>query len=195
MLYSLRIGISCAVSGQIEAFGAIWTEPTTWVYLISIIFNFFLVVAAFFGEEYGWRYYLQPIMQKRFGLRGGVLLLGIVWGLWHLPLDFFYYTTPDMGVIYSFAQQITCIFTGIFMAYAYMKTENIWVPVAVHFLNNNLIPVFVGDYSSELLQGQSISWGDLIPALLLNLVIFGWFLFLKPFRKSKNNQYGDCERE
>lgn len=33
------------------------------------------------------------------------------------------------------------------MAYVYMKTENIWVPVAVHFLNNNLIPVFAGNYT------------------------------------------------
>ena len=36
-----------------------------------------------------------------------------------------------------------------------------------------------------MLQGQAIHWGDLIPALILNLVIFGWFLFLKPLRKEK----------
>ena len=183
VLYSIRMGISSAVSGQLGAFGAVWADPSTWIYLFSMILNFFLVVAAFFGEEYGWRYYLQPIMQKRFGLRGGVLLLGVVWGLWHLPIDFFYYTTPDMGLAACVSQQITCIFIGIFLAYMYMKTENIWVPVVVHFMNNNLIPMFAGDYSAEVLQGQAIYWSDLLPALVLNLVIFGWFLFLKPFRK------------
>lgn len=182
LLYSLRMGISYAIGGQIGEFAELWVSPSTWIYLVTIVFNFFLVVIAFFGEEYGWRYYLQPLLQKRFGLRGGVLLLGLLWGLWHLPLDFFYYTSPDMGMIYLISQIITCVFTGIFLAYTYMKTNNIWVAVAVHFLNNNLIPMFVGDYSSDVLQGQTVSWGDLPFSLVINLVIFGWFLFLKPFR-------------
>lgn len=185
VLYSVRMGIASAAEGQTAAFGAIWAESSTWIYLITLLLNFFLVVTAFFGEEYGWRYYLQPIMQKRFGLRGGVVLLGIVWGVWHMPLDFFYYTTPDMGLAACVSQQITCIFIGIFLAYAYMKTNNIWVPVAVHYLNNNLIPVFAGNYSKDVIQNQAIHWGDLIPALIINLVIFGWFIFLKPFRTVK----------
>ncbi|MDQ9788657.1 CPBP family intramembrane glutamic endopeptidase, partial [Acinetobacter baumannii] len=86
--------------------------------------NFFLSVPAFFGEEYGWRYYLQPLLQKKFGLKGGVIVLGVVWGLWHLPVDFFYYTTPDQGFLAAIGQQITCITLGIFFAYAYMKTKN-----------------------------------------------------------------------
>lgn len=44
---------------------------------------------VFFGEEYGWRYFLWPKLQNRFGKRKGVLLLRILWGLWHLPLNFF----------------------------------------------------------------------------------------------------------
>ena len=48
----------------------------------------------FFGEEYGWRYYLQPVLQKRFGLRAGVIILGVVWGLWHIPDDLFRYYLP-----------------------------------------------------------------------------------------------------
>ena len=37
--------------------------------------NYFFVFIAFFGEEYGWRYYLQPVLQKRFGLRAGMSAL------------------------------------------------------------------------------------------------------------------------
>ena len=183
ILYSLRMGLSCIWAGQTKEFAAVWADPSTWGYLLSAAINFFQVVAAFFGEEYGWRYYLQPLFQKRFGLKAGVLLLGVVWGLWHLPIDFFYYTTPDMGLIACVSQQITCIFLGIFLAYAYMKTQNIWVPVVIHYLNNNLIPMFAGNYSADVLQGQAIHWGDLIPSLIVNLVVFGWFIFLKPFRR------------
>lgn len=184
-LLLLRLLVGRAVSGQMEMFGQVMTDPSTWIMFVSLFVNFFLVVVPFFGEEYGWRYYLQPLLQKRFGLRGGVLVLGVVWALWHLPIDFFYYTTPDMGLAALTAQFITCITLGIFMAYAYMKTENIWVPVMIHFLNNNLTVVFSGSYSADALQGQAIYWKDIPIALILNFLIFGWFIFLKPFREGK----------
>ena len=123
--------------------------------------NFILAFAAFFGEEYGWRYYLQPLLQKRFGLRKGVLILGVVWGLWHLPCDFFYYVTPDKGLIMTAAQIITCVTLGIFFAWAYMKTGNIWVPVILHYMNNNLAPVIANTYSADIFQNQEITWGML----------------------------------
>lgn len=182
-LYMLRTVVSYGMSGQIGMIGIVLADYRTWVMLFSLVINFFLVFIAFFGEEYGWRYYLQPLLQSRFGKRGGVILLGVVWGIWHLPVNFFYYSSPADGIISAAGQQITCIALGIFFAYAYMKTENIWVPVILHFLNNNLIPIVTGNYSESVIQNQSISWGDLLPLLLIDGVIFGGFLLSKVFRK------------
>lgn len=184
LLYILRTVVSSAIYGEMDVLAEVATSPTTWMMLLIIAFNFFLSFIAFFGEEYGWRYYLQPLLQKRYGKRWGVLFVGIVWGLWHLPINIFYYNKPSDGLISVLAQQITCITLGIFFAWAYMKTQNIWVPVVLHFLNNNLIPIISGNYSSDVIQGQEIAWGDLIPALILNGVIFGVFLFSKVFKKS-----------
>lgn len=181
-LYLLRAVLSYAVSGQMSAVGEIAGNPMTWIMAGSLIINFFLVFIAFFGEEYGWRYYLQPLLQSRFGKRRGVILLGVVWGLWHLPVNFFYYS-PGTGLISAAGQQITCITLGIFFAYAYMKTENIWVPVVLHFLNNNLVPIITGTYSADIIQGQTMSWADLIPLLVVNGVLFGGFLAAKEFRE------------
>ncbi|MDE5823371.1 MAG: CPBP family intramembrane metalloprotease [Lachnospiraceae bacterium] len=64
----------------------VWLKNLIQFQLAVIPAKFFLVYEAFLGEEYGWRYYLQPLMQKRFGIRGGVLVLGVVWGIWHLPI-------------------------------------------------------------------------------------------------------------
>jgi membrane protease YdiL (CAAX protease family) len=43
------------------------------------------------GEEFGWRGFGHARMAKRYGLVKGSLLLGTVWGLWHLA----YAITPD----------------------------------------------------------------------------------------------------
>lgn len=184
LLYVLRTIFAYVITGEFSTFTEILARPTTWIAFASLAINFWLVFLAFFGEEYGWRYFLQPLMQRRFGKRWGVILLGIVWGLWHLPVDFFYYS-PDAGLVAAVSQQITCITLGIFFAYAYMKTNNIWVPVILHFLNNNLIPVLSGNNSADVLKNQQMAWSDLPLALLLNGIVFGLFILSKEFSEKK----------
>lgn len=184
-LYFGRAVIVYITSGQPDMILTILQDPATWIYLLMMPLNFLLAFAPFFGEEYGWRYYLQPILQKRFGLRGGVLILGVAWGLWHIFLDFFFYTTPDRGLIMTLSQIITCVTLGIFFAWAYLKTNNIWVPVILHFMNNNLTVVVANEFSAEILQNQEVTWGLIPSSLIMNGLLFGLFLFAKEFRKDR----------
>lgn len=187
LLYFVRASIFYVLSGQTAIVIDILKSTDTWIYLAIMPVNFLLVFIAFFGEEYGWRYYLQPILQERFGLRKGVLILGIVWGLWHLPVDFFYYVTPDKGLIMTTSQLITCTALGIFFAYAYLKTDNLWVPVILHFMNNNLAPVIANTYSADILENQDVTWAMLPSSLILNGIFFGLFLLTKEFREARRD--------
>ncbi len=182
-LYFGRAVIAYVLGGQPEAITDILSNSATWSYLLFLPVNFLLAFLPFWGEEYGWRYYLQPLLQKRFGLRTGVLILGVAWGLWHVFLDFFYYTTPDKGLIMTTNQIITCVTLGIFFAWAYMKTNNIWVPVILHYLNNNLALVVANHYSADVLENQQVTWAMIPAQLLLNGMLFGTFLLAKEFRK------------
>lgn len=182
VLYLTRVAIYDGLAGQIKEFAAIMTSAEAWIYFAVMPLNFLLGYIAFFGEEYGWRYYLQPFLQRKFGLRKGVLILGVVWGLWHLPLDFFYYVTPEYGLAMTVNQIINCVTLGIFLGYAYMKTENIWVPIIIHFLNNNLIMVVSGAFSADVLENNSVSWMELPITLLINGLLFGVFIFAKQYR-------------
>ena len=149
-------------------------ERNTIITIITLPFSFFVTWIAFFGEEYGWRYYLQPIMQEKFGKRLGVLALGIVWAVWHLGADLMYYTR-EYGVQMFISQIITCVAIAIFWGYVYMKTNNIWIISFMHFLNNNIAALLNGG-GNESLQNQVITW-SMIPSHFISAVVFMLFIF------------------
>src|SRR5215203_6278177 len=61
-----------------------WSEATWFVYLM--LMGSALPVTLFtFGEEYGWRGYLLPRLLP-LGEIKATLLLGVIWGVWHVPL-------------------------------------------------------------------------------------------------------------
>jgi membrane protease YdiL (CAAX protease family) len=70
------------------AFGA---HPAQWLHPPSTPEQVAALVVFPLGEEFGWRGFAHPRMVERHGLVKGSLLLGLVWGVWHLA----YSVTPD----------------------------------------------------------------------------------------------------
>ena len=184
VLKTITVFISVAMSGA-EAWNeylAYWQSYVPWINFLMLIPNFFLCFLPFFGEEYGWRYYLTPVLQQRFGKRKGVLLLGVVWGLWHLPLNLFFYS-PETSLQSIAAQIIVCITLGIFFTYGYeLCGRNIWVPVLLHYLNNNMIIVWNGTAD---ISNQVYAWADVGISAVLYGLLFLPFLASKVFKANQ----------
>jgi membrane protease YdiL (CAAX protease family) len=91
-------------------------------------------------EEFGWRDLLQPLLQRRFVPFAAALIVGFIWGIWHLPA-FFLSGLPQsnwdvipflIGVI-----AISVIITPLFNA----TRGGILLPMIFHFqLNNPMWP-------------------------------------------------------
>lgn len=176
--------VGCAQEGRIAdvftEFVSMFTYDGVGIMWFNVFLNLPLTFVMFFGEEYGWRYYLQPIMQKKFGVAFGTILLGIVWGVWHIGEDFMFYST-ETGVQMLCTQLVTCISYAIFFGYAYMKTKNIWVVTVMHFFNNNMIMVLSGDLSTSSMQGAVVDW-SMIPLAIIGFVVFWAFIFTPTMR-------------
>lgn len=54
-------------------------------FLPLFIVPFFFVDAVSNGEEIGWRGYVLPRIQANHGALTASLIIGVIWGLWHLP--------------------------------------------------------------------------------------------------------------
>ena len=82
-------GISSIIAWIIPEF---FGEERLQTYLPNVyIFPIYILMMVIYGggqEEIGWRGYISPYLEKKFGLIIGGLILGIIWAIWHLPLWF-----------------------------------------------------------------------------------------------------------
>ena len=103
-----------------------WTDGTDLppmpspVLVLPVLFVVTLVIVPFinglfgFGEELGWRGYLLPKLMV-LGKLKAYLLLGIVWGLWHLPLILIGFTYPGQPILGTLAFIALTITLGIYI--------------------------------------------------------------------------------
>ena len=80
VLVLAALGIHRATGGAAPRF-----HDVAELYLVIPIFAYVLFFSVL-GEETGWRGYAQPKLQKKWGALGASLAIGLVWGVWHLPL-------------------------------------------------------------------------------------------------------------
>ena len=62
--------------------------PSAMVFVALVPGLVFQMVTTGLAEEPGWRDFALPYLQSKFGPLRGTLILGPLWGLWHLPLFF-----------------------------------------------------------------------------------------------------------
>lgn len=179
-IYFLRLFIGCILEGETREFVEVFNLNSLKVF-ISIILLSFLNIMPFIGEEYGWRAYLAPRLKEIYGVKKSILLTGFIWGIWHLPLNLFYYSDGVLtSQIYSILVQLVfCIFLGIFLTYAYNRTKSIWAPVMIHYLNNNLALLFVTDFSKDIFSGNHYDLKGTLFSIISSIILFGIFTFSK----------------
>lgn len=67
-------------------------EQGGWWVFLPIVFLQQLTIGSALGEELGWRGYALPHLQARTNALYASIILGLLWGIWHLPL---YWTVGD----------------------------------------------------------------------------------------------------
>lgn len=110
------------------------------IFMPSLILSFFVLWPTYFGEEYGWRAYLQDRLFALLGGYKGVLVLGIIWGLWHIPLIVYGALFPGQPILGIGLMIINTIVMGIILSYAVLKTGSIWIAVILHMIPDTLYP-------------------------------------------------------
>ena len=86
-------------------YAAIGGRPAQWFYPPRTPETIAALVVFSLGEEFGWRGFAHPRMVRRFGPVRGCLMLGAVWGIWHLA----YAITPQAAGFDAFVFVLTLV--------------------------------------------------------------------------------------
>jgi membrane protease YdiL (CAAX protease family) len=92
-------------------------DTSQW-YLIPLAIAFATPFQA--GEEIGWRGYALPQLAKYFGFGSASVLLGAVWGVWHLPQFFIRDADSYQQSFPIFVMQVTAM--SVVFAWLYLLT-------------------------------------------------------------------------
>jgi membrane protease YdiL (CAAX protease family) len=90
-----------------------------------------------FGEEYGWRGYLQGEL-TRLGKVRGILLLGMIWGLWHAPVIAMGHNYPGYPLLGILLMTVYTVGLGFALGYAFLKSGSVLLVAWLHALNNQV---------------------------------------------------------
>jgi len=129
--------------------------PSLWLYVPNLLF---VTILGGGQEEIGWRGYLQEQTNEIFGsIPRASIVIGIFWGIWHLPLWFMVYDEHYLTSYPGFL--IMTIFLSIIFGYIYQISANNMILVVIfHGSINAAHSLLYLVYNPSLDSGQPLSW-------------------------------------
>jgi membrane protease YdiL (CAAX protease family) len=105
--------------------------------LLQMSFIAIISTPIVWGEEFGWRGYLQVRLFAEKPLWAAVAT-GLIWGVWHYPMILFGYlfSGNPLGLI---LYPINMIFTSIIYGWLRLRSGSVWSASLAHAIGNTMI--------------------------------------------------------
>lgn len=151
--------------------------------------NFFLIgflfgIPAGFLEEMGWMGYAFPKMRSRENALAPAILLGLLWGTWHLPvINYLGTATPHGAYWFPFFLAFTAAMTAmrVLICWIYANTKSVLLTQFMHVSSTSSLVIFSAPRASAR---QEVIWYGMY-ALALWLVVA---LVVRKFGKRLTSQ-------
>lgn len=139
-LIVLAVYINAALVGVPPDFSTVMAHKIfgASAYLPLFILPFFLVDLISNGEEMGWRGYVLPRLQAKYSALTSTLILGVIWGFWHLPKYLSHWNTVSFAwfMVHTMAY-------AVILTWLYNNTKGSLLLVAISHASSNTAGVFM----------------------------------------------------
>jgi len=105
--------------------------------LVSALAGSLIVTPLFFGEEFGWRGYLQLRVANGRPLFAAVVT-GLIWGVYHYPVILVGYEGFENALSGMIVFPITTVLLSIMFGWLRARTGSVWVTCLAHSATNGV---------------------------------------------------------
>ncbi|MBN1373244.1 MAG: CPBP family intramembrane metalloprotease [Anaerolineaceae bacterium] len=181
--YDPELGQVKELLARSEAMTGVKSPITPWTLIIIQVAQAALIAPLInglftFGEEFGWRAYLQPKLMS-LGPRKAMLWMGLIWGVWHWPLTaqghnygLEYAGFPWLGML----SMVWMTFgLGLFLGWMTFRAKSVWPAVIGHAAVNGIAALgllFTKGEPSTLLGPSPAGWIGGVGFVVVALLIF-----------------------
>jgi membrane protease YdiL (CAAX protease family) len=157
------------------------------IYCFNILFNlklsasvtlltvtrFLWIIVGAIGEEIGWRSFLQPMLEKKYTVIVSSLIVGVIWGLWHIPVYW------QGGLVFVMGFLFFIISSSIIMAILQRNTQkNLIISSAYHATINITIGIFFVNTTEEV--KVNLIFGIVFSVIAMTIIlIYRKYYFIK----------------
>ncbi|MFG1702653.1 CPBP family intramembrane glutamic endopeptidase [Nonomuraea sp. M3C6] len=129
------------------------------------------MVTTGIAEEPGWRDFAMPLVQRRYGPLLGTLIVGPLWGAWHLPLFLTEWGGPHLTWEQPVEFIITAIAFSFVMTWVFNRTgESLPLAMLLHTGVNNFFSLAAAEMFPRLTQ-QDTTQAFLFASIAVALVV------------------------
>jgi membrane protease YdiL (CAAX protease family) len=114
--------------------------PTVIQIVLTLGFGVVQSAASAAGEEIGWRGYLVPALMRRMGFNATVLVSGLIWAAWHMPVVLFadYNSAAPRGYAVA-CFTVMIVSSGAIAAWLRMRSASVWPAIVFHATHNAVV--------------------------------------------------------
>lgn len=127
--------VPCAF-GVSALFGGSFPALETSIPLVLLTLGLSIFPGSALGEELGWRGFALPHLQGRHSAVGASLVLGVVWGMWHLPLWLTGSVSHPLGLYPAFV--VAVLASSVLYTWIYNNTRGSLLIVVLFHATTNL---------------------------------------------------------
>jgi membrane protease YdiL (CAAX protease family) len=102
---------------------------------IQLLATALLATPILWGEEFGWRGYLQMRLLGQRPLLAAVTT-GLIWGVWHYPINFRGYNFPGHQILGLVVFPVSTILLSVIFGWLRLRTGSVWAASLAHAATN-----------------------------------------------------------
>ncbi len=168
---------------QMERQADVFPIHPIWIGLLQgLIAGITINAVAGFGEELGWRGFLQREFSY-FGFFRSSVIIGIIWGVWHAPIILQGHNYPQHPVAGVFMMIIWCVLLAPIFSYIRLKAKSVIAAAIIHGSLNGTcgLAIMVVKGGNDLLIGITGLAGFIVLILVnIGIFVFDHFLSKEP---------------